>query len=86
MRCMQKRTPERRWNPDRARQLIDSSPFKRTYLARELGLEPKSFDQILIGRKPGRNTLRVLASLLNTNADYLLFQSNDARPKTSSVA
>lgn len=75
-----------RWDPSRARQLIEDRGFTRRHVAKHVLLSYQSVNQILMGRKPGFRTLMLLAALLNTNMDYLTGKSDDPSPKSNEVA
>lgn len=77
---------ERRWNPERTRDLIEKRGLTRKFIAQNCGLKSDSLDHILAGRKPGAGTLILMAQVLQTSVDYLVGKTTDARPKEVSVA
>lgn len=59
------------WNHERAKELIAIRGRTRRWVAEQCGLEVKSLNNILRGRKPGRPVLKLMARALETTEGYL---------------
>ena len=52
------------------KELVEASPFKKDWIADQVGVAPKTFTQILSGQKhPGRAVIKLLAQVLEKPED-----------------
>jgi transcriptional regulator with XRE-family HTH domain len=59
----------------KVKEMIDSSIYKRSYFAREIGISERTLGSILSGQKPGHRTIRDLARILGCPLESLLCDS-----------
>lgn len=76
----------RTWNPIRLRKVIEDRGYTRRHIAKHVLLSEETLTKILNGRKPGDQTLALLAMLLKTNVDFLTGKSDNPAPNKEQVA
>lgn len=73
-----------RWNPEKAKELIENLGYTRRFIAKRCGLtNVYSLHQILMGRKPSGQTLNLLASTLKTTPETLMAKSESEVKETA---
>lgn len=64
------------WNSGKARELLEQRGRTRKWLARECGVDVRSLNNMLLGRKPGLPVIKLMAQALECEEGELLEVSN----------
>lgn len=71
------------WNPERLRKVIEAKGLTRRHIAKVALLSEASLTKIMNGRKPSKRLLTLIALALDTNPEYLSYESDDPGAKRS---